>query len=129
MIGDLDSADTIKKEAADADIVVHTADSSDHEGAAHAIAEGLIQGHTKERPGYWLHMGGAGILTFSDSKKERFGEPPEKEYDDWDKVEELTNLPGDAFHRNVDLVVLKAGTEHGDKVKTAILCPPTIYGT
>jgi len=25
--------------------------------------------------------------------------------------------------------VLEAGTKNGDRVKTALLCPPTIYGT
>jgi hypothetical protein len=37
-----------------------TADSSDHEGAARAIAAGLAEGHTAEKPGYWLHTGGTG---------------------------------------------------------------------
>ena len=40
-------------------------------------------------------------------------------------MESLTNLPDSAFHRNVDKIVLTAGSE---KVKPAVLCPPTIYG-
>jgi len=47
---------------------------------------------------------------------------------DWSGVEELTTLPDSAFHRNVDKVVLEAGTKHGDVIKTNIVCPPTIYG-
>jgi hypothetical protein len=42
--------------------------------------------------------------------------------------EEITNLPDHAFHRNVDKVVLEAGTKYADAVKTTIVCPPTIYG-
>lgn len=60
--------------------------------------------------------------------KKTFGEPDEKVFNDLEGVDELVNLPAAAFHRNVDEIVLKAGTEHADKVKTAIICPPTIYG-
>lgn len=56
---------------------------------------------------------------------EKLGEWSEREYNDWTNVEELTGLPKDAFHKNVDDTVLSAGS---DAVKTAILCPPTIYG-
>lgn len=36
-------------------------------------------------------------------------------------MDELVNLPAAAFD-------LKTGTEHADCIKTAIMCPPTIYG-
>ncbi|KAH8173706.1 NAD(P)H-binding domain-containing protein [Sarocladium implicatum] len=129
VLGELGDADTLRKEAASADIVIHTADSSDHEGAAKAIAQGLVEGHSKEHPGYWLHLGGTGILTYFDSEvKKVFGEPDDKVFNDFDGVDELTNLPSAAFHRHIDEIVLKTGTEHADKVKTVIVCPPTIYG-
>ena len=104
------------------------ADASDHEGAAKAIAEGIRSGHSKEKPGYWLHTGGTGILTWEDSENDRLGEWSDKEYNDWTGVEELTSLPDSAFHRNVDKVVLEAGNKYGDVIKTNIVCPPTIYG-
>jgi hypothetical protein len=104
------------------------ADASDHEGAAKAIAEGIRSGHSKEKPGYWLHTGGTGILTWEDSENDRLGEWSGKEYNDWTGVDELTNLPDSAFHRNVDKVVLEAGNKYGDVLKTNIVCPPTIYG-
>lgn len=129
VIGELDDSDKLAKEAAWADVVIHTADASDHAGAANAISKGLIEGHSPERPGYWLHTGGTGILTYFDSDVRKVaGEPDDKVFNDWDKVDELVNLPAAAFHRNVDEIVLKAGTEHADRVKTAIVCPPTIYG-
>lgn len=105
-----------------------SADSSDHEGAAKSIAAGLIEGHSKERPGYWLHTGGTGILTFTDAKSGNLGQKSEKVYNDWTGVEELVNLPDDAFHRNVDKLVIDTGKNNADVVKTAIVCPPTIYG-
>lgn len=38
------------------------------------------------------------------------------------------NLPAAAVHRIVDEIVLNTGMKHADTVKTAIICPPTIYG-
>jgi len=106
--------------------VPDTADASDHEGAAKAIAKGLAAGHSKENPGYWLHTGGAGILCWETMRDDnKLGERSEREYNDWTAVQDLAGLPSDAFHKNVDDVVLSAGS---DAVKTAILCPPTIYG-
>lgn len=77
--GDMDSSDLIEEESANADIVLHMADSSDHVDAANAIAKGLARGHTEENPGFWLHTGGTGILTFGDSEAGRLGEPPIKD--------------------------------------------------
>nr|OQO28300.1 hypothetical protein B0A51_03919 [Rachicladosporium sp. CCFEE 5018] len=128
VIGGLDDSELLQEEAAKADIVLHAADASDHEGAAKAIAAGLLKGHSKEHPGFWLHTGGTGILCWEDMDNNRLGEHSDKEYNDWDGVGDLTNLPDSAFHRNVDKIVLQAGKDHGDVVKTALVCPPTIYG-
>ncbi|RAH51177.1 NAD(P)-binding protein [Aspergillus brunneoviolaceus CBS 621.78] len=129
VIGGNDDLELLAREAAWADIVIHTADSSDHADAATAIAKGLIQGHSASRPGFWLHTGGAGILTYFDSEvKKTFGEHDDKVFNDWGGVDELVNLPAAAFHRNVDEIVLETGTKHAASVKTALLCPPTIYG-
>ena len=104
-----------------------TADSSDHQGAATAIAKGLAAGHTKEKPGFWIHISGTGILTWKDSETKTYGEPPSQPpYDDLENVSGLTGLPDKAFHRDVDKLVLQSAS---DAVKTAIVCPPTIYGT
>lgn len=56
------------------------------------------------------------------------GSHTDRQYNDLEGVAELTNLPDDAFHRNVDKVVLEAGAKNGDVLKTCIVCPPTIYG-
>jgi nucleoside-diphosphate-sugar epimerase len=107
-------------------IFVDTADASDHKGAAEAIAKGIAKGHSKEKPGFYIHTSGTGILCWQDMRTETYGEPPYTQaYDDLDRVSDLTNLPEDAFHRDVDKVVLEASS---DSVKTAIVCPPTIYG-
>ncbi|KAI1085636.1 NAD(P)-binding protein [Whalleya microplaca] len=126
--GDLDDAELLREEAGRADVVLHAADASDHLPAARALARGLVEGHDAANPGYWLHTSGTGILTYFDSVEGRLGERSEREFDDWDGVGELTNLPDEAFHRNVDKVVLECGTRHADVVRTAVVCPPTIYG-
>jgi hypothetical protein len=105
-----------------------TADASDHEGAAKAIAAGLAEGHSKDNPGYWLHTGGTGILTYFDSKDGKTGEESDKQFNDLHGVDELVNLPSEAFHRNVDEIVLDAGIKNAAAIKTAVVCPPTIYG-
>ncbi|EXJ61499.1 uncharacterized protein A1O5_11815 [Cladophialophora psammophila CBS 110553] len=128
VLGDLDDPGVLREESAKADIVLHTADASDHEGAAKAIAAGLAEGHTPANPGFWLHTGGTGILTYEDSKNNLLGEWSTKEYNDLSGVDELTHLPDDAFHRKVDKIVLEAGSKYADRVKTALVCPPTIYG-
>ncbi|KAI1429362.1 hypothetical protein F5Y12DRAFT_483217 [Xylaria sp. FL1777] len=128
VLGSLDDADLLKKEAAWADLVLHAADSSDHEGAARSIAAGLVEGHSASRPGYWLNTGGTGIFTYFDTVDNRLGQPPNRFFDDLDGIEVLTNLPDEAFHRNIDKIVLECGTAHADAVRTAIVCPPTIYG-
>lgn len=80
------------------------------------------------RPGYLIHTSGTGILEVADMERGTYGVRAEKVFDDWDGVKEVTSLPDAAPHRNVDKIVLAAGTEQGTSVKTAIVCPPTIYG-
>ncbi|RDW84035.1 NAD(P)-binding protein [Aspergillus mulundensis] len=134
--GGNDDAAALEREAAWADVVIRefsvlvtirgyvnanvkdTADSSDHAGAAEALAKGLVQGHSASRPGFWLHTGGAGILTYFDSEVNKmFGEEDNKVFNDLDGIDE-----------RVDEIVLNTGIDHGDVVKTAIVAPPTIYG-
>ena len=55
------------------------------------------------------------------------GVEDEHVYDDWEGVGEVTSLPDSAWHRKVDKIVL-AGSKTAVNVKTAIVCPPTIYG-
>jgi hypothetical protein len=119
--GDLDSAELIEEEAANADIVYHFA-NCDHEASAHAIAKGLAR-RNGEGPVYWIHTSGTLILGYETIKNNEFGNRLEKVFDDWDNIKELTSQPDAAPHRNVDKIVLQS---YSDKVKTAIVCPPTI---
>lgn len=51
-----------------------------------------------------------------------------KQWDDWAHLSEVTTLPDEAPHRPVDKAVLDLGQRHPTSVKTAIVCPPVIYG-
>ncbi|KAF4764519.1 hypothetical protein HAV15_000874 [Penicillium sp. str.  len=126
VIGDLDSSELIEEEVKNADIVFHFADC-DHVAAAQAIAKGA-QHHTPERPLWLIHTSGTGILTVEDQRAGTYGIERPKEYNDWEGVSELVNLPSDAFHRNVDEIILAAGQQNPASVKVAVVCPPTIYG-
>ncbi|KAI0847101.1 NAD(P)-binding protein [Daldinia vernicosa] len=126
--GTLDDAEVIEKEAAAADIVVHTADSADNVPSAKAIAKGLAAGHTAEKPGYWIHLCGTGILTWYDADNKRYGQPPlpEQTYHDIDDIDRILSIPDSALHRDVDKIVLAANDSPA--VQTLIVGPPTIYG-
>lgn len=95
---------------------------------ATAIAKGLKEGHSAEKPGYWIHTSGTNILTWYDNEHGRAGEAPlpEQKYYDVQGVDRVVNLPDYADHRNIDQIVQGAIS---DAVRVAIICPPTIYGT
>jgi len=122
--GTLDDAPLLRAEAAAADVVCHFADC-DHEGAAAALVEGLAA-REGGAPGWPVHTSGTGILTVGDVVAGRCGGEGGDVFDDWEGVGAVTELPDEAWHRKVDKIVLGAAT-HGN-VKTAIVCPPTIYG-
>lgn len=100
---------------------------ADHEVAAKALVKGIAAG-SQDQPGYLIHTSGTGILTFADNERHIFGEASPKIYDDWEGIGEVTSLPDYAVHRNVDKIILAAGTENESRVQTAIVCPPLIFG-
>ena len=75
----------------------------------------MVKGDTKENSGYWIHTGGTGILTFWDSRDDfkTLGSWSDRQYNDLEGVGEAYEFPDDAFHRNVDKLVLEAGRSMG----------------
>lgn len=74
-----------------------------------------------------------------ESQPETWGEYIPRPYDDWDGVVKLTSvstthnnaddfLPDWAAHRDVDLAILNGHRQYPGIVRTAIICPPTVYG-
>lgn len=109
-------------------LFLDTADAADHLSAAQAIAKGAIEGHTPERPVYWLHTSGAGLLSFHDTENKIYGERSEIIYDDLKDIQKILSFPDHAFHKQVDDTVFKAGTASPAVLKTAVIAPTTVYG-
>lgn len=63
---------------------------------------------------------------YDDMQRQVFGEHSDITYDDWEGIAKMITFPDDAPHRHVDKVVVAA--DNGSTVRTAVVCPPTIYG-
>ncbi|KAI0554299.1 NAD(P)-binding protein [Xylaria curta] len=122
--GSFDDSDIIAEAAASADIVIHSGDG-DHENALNSIINGLIR---RDRKSYLIKLSGTGTLYEYPDTKEYLGRFNPKIYSDIDDIKELVSRPDNALHRRTDAIVLKAAADHGDRLKTAIVCPPDIYG-
>jgi len=126
VLGDLDSSDIVSKESAAADVVIHTA-NADHVNGATTITEGIRKA-SGSKPGYLIHTSGTGILVDQSVDP---GTYHSKVYDDVNDIKALTSLPTDRAHRDVDIIVLDSSskTNASRGIRTAIISPPTIYGT
>jgi hypothetical protein len=94
---------------------------ADNLNAAKAIIQGLA---TRSIPSYYIHTSGTAVL--ADISLGKFGDyTTTKVYDDMDDLQQIKAFPDSHIHKPVDRVVFNAP----DNVYTAIVCPPTIYGT
>ena len=98
--------------------------NADNENAVNALTKGLAAS-TAEGPGFYIHTSGSALLFVADIDRKTYGEKSNKIYDDWEGIGEVTSLPDHAPHRKNDMNIINA---NGPKLKTAIVCPPTIYG-
>jgi nucleoside-diphosphate-sugar epimerase len=95
-----------------------------HVGSLKAHIEGLLR---RSGPSFLIRLGGTGLIAdWQDGSN--YGELNPKVWSDIDDIDEITSLPDDYLHRNMDKIVQAAAAEHGDKLKCAIICPPGIYG-
>ncbi|KAJ5305197.1 uncharacterized protein N7443_004857 [Penicillium atrosanguineum] len=123
ILGDLDNVALIEEEAAKADVVVHAASNS-HVKSAEAIARGLAK-HTGPKPGYWIQVSGASVLSISDIVSGRFGEGSDRVYGDIEDANEIRDIiKQNAAKRVMDDYVLNKVSD----IKTALVFPPIIYG-
>ncbi|KAJ5172510.1 hypothetical protein N7492_005103, partial [Penicillium capsulatum] len=120
--GDLDSASLIAEEARQADVVINTA-SNKHMGSVEAIARGLAN-RTGPKPGHWIQVSGASVLSIPDIVNGTFGDASGKLYDDVNDADELRDIiRKNATTRVVDDYLLRV-----QGPKTAIIFPSIIYG-
>ncbi|KAI1260280.1 NAD(P)-binding protein [Xylariaceae sp. FL1019] len=122
--GSFDDAEVIASAAAGADIIIHSGDG-DHENALKAIIRGLLR---RDRKSFLIELSGTGLLYEYPNTTEYLGRYNAKAYSDVEDIAELVSRPGDALHRRTDAIVLNAAADHGHVLKTAIVCPPDIYG-
>jgi hypothetical protein len=99
----------------------------DHVASAEAF-ERAIAKRTHSNPVFYIHTSGTGVLTWETAEKKCYGTELPKVYDDWDGIKEVTSIPDSALHRPVDKIVLRMSSANPEAVKTAIVCPPCIYG-
>lgn len=121
VVGGNDDSELLESVARESDVVIHTADSSDHLPSTESLLRGLSKRFeaTGKAPLY-LHTSGTGVL----ADKARGGALSSKIYSD--DNESIDTLADTQPHRNVDLAVKKAGL--GGKVRCHIVIPPIIYG-
>jgi nucleoside-diphosphate-sugar epimerase len=102
--------------------------SADHPVAVTAIINGIRSKPAGSPPGFLIHTSGTGILG---DPSQDYGLPPDRVYDDISDIKVITSFSIDRWHRNIDKIVIDAATDDligHPKIKTAIVCPPTIYG-
>ncbi|KAJ4174147.1 hypothetical protein NW754_004562 [Fusarium falciforme] len=114
----------------------------DQQLAAKAIVKGLSQ---REDMGTVIHTSGAKIIAWeTEAQPLKWVKDVPKPYNDWDGADELISIPSSdnidpsgyahvlpnwAAHRNVDKAILRAFRDSAVNVQTAIVCPPTIFGS
>ena len=98
--------------------------NSDHEGSIKALISGLTK-HSS--PSFLIQLSGTAIVAdWHDSTY--LGKLNPKIWSDVDDLDEITARPDGELHRNAEKIVRAAAAEHEDRLKTAIVCPPDIYG-
>ncbi|KIW05054.1 uncharacterized protein PV09_04209 [Verruconis gallopava] len=124
--GTWDDSEILKKAASEADIVVQCG-NSDHLGAVTALLDGLV---ARGKKSFYIHLSGTGILSdFKDPEgPANRGRLSQKVYNDLTGIAEVISRPDGSLHRHTDKAIQNAAAKHKDVLKTAIVCPPDIYG-
>jgi hypothetical protein len=103
-------------------ITIHTA-TADHLPSVLAVLAGVKTRAASGKSTIFIHTSGTSIL--DDASNGSFKSP--KIYTDTDPAA-INALPDDAMHRPIDLAIVHAQKELGEKAKLAIMIPPLIYG-
>ena len=121
-MGNLDDTSLISEQAAEHDIVFHTA-TADHLASAEAILDAVKARAAKGLSTIYIHTSGTSVL--DDGAQGEFR--GDKVYHD-NVRSEVNSVPDDAPHRPIDLAIVRAQRELGEQAKIAIMIPPLIYG-
>lgn len=124
--GDLDSTDTIAREAAAADIVLHLA-ATGHLKSVQTIHQGILSNTAREKPAHWIQISGASLLAAPEiASPDRVpGSPSDEIFDDLDGVSKIRDLIKAYPTRAVDNYILSVAPT---AINTALVVPHIIYG-
>ncbi|KAF2815516.1 NAD(P)-binding protein [Mytilinidion resinicola] len=122
VLGTLDDTELITEQAAQHDVAINTA-SCDHLPSVKAVLAGIRQRVLARQPSIYIHTSGTLLLT--DEAKGAY--KSDKVYRD-DVPADIDALPPTAPHRHVDLAIVLAARDFGDKAQIAIIIPPAVHG-
>ena len=122
VLGNLDDADIIRREAEAAAITIHTA-TADHQPSAEAVLDGIAERAKIGKTSIYIHTSGCSAIT--DDSGGAFVN--DKIYKD-DTPDDIDSIADNAPHRSIDLSIIKRSKELGSKAKVSIVLPPLIYG-
>lgn len=122
VIGTLDDAKIIAKQAAASEIVFHTA-TADHLPSVQAVIDGIRQREKQGLQTIYIHTSGASLLADNAAGNYK----SDVIFDD-ENPAQIDALPDSAPHRLMDLAIVNARTELAKHSKMAIMIPPVIYG-
>lgn len=78
-------------------------------------------------PSFLIHTSGTGLI--ADFAPASYGQAPTKTWSDISDMPEISTFPEEGhLHRHVDKLILPLSTATNNKIRTAIVCPPDIYG-
>ncbi|KAN0094037.1 NAD(P)-binding protein [Hyaloscypha variabilis] len=117
VLGDLDSAEILKAEAARADVVFQLADA-DHLPSLTPLITSLPPTST------FIQLSGAASIS---STLHGPGTLDPRKWSDIVDLSEITTFPHSHLHAVTDQAVLSLGLQRG--VRTAVVIPPVVYGT
>lgn len=122
--GDLNDNESITAETAKYDVVLHTA-TADHLPSVQAVLDGIRQRASQGLQTAFIHTSGTSL--FDDYATNGNNIQSSTIYRDTHRAS-IDALPDSAPHREIDLAIVRAQKELGEKAKIAIMIPPLIYG-
>ncbi|KAI9903654.1 hypothetical protein N3K66_000183 [Trichothecium roseum] len=127
VIGDLDNSALLKKEAADASIILHLA-ATGHINSVKAIHQGLASRQSSSSA-YWIQVSGGSVLAADELASPSFvpGSASSNVFNDYDGVGDIQAIIRRHPTRAVDNYLLDTVGSDAS-IKTALVFPPIIYG-
>ncbi|KAJ6790347.1 hypothetical protein PWT90_10334 [Aphanocladium album] len=122
--GTFDDTKLIEDTAAQNDIVIHGGKPK-HLPSLQAHIAGILR-RPQPGPGFLIRLAGTGII--ADWQDGPYAVLNPKVWSDIDDIDTITGFDETYLHRPADKILQDAATQHGDRLKAAIITPSGIYG-